>query len=54
MGENMICVSLKDYQNKCNAEAELEVVKRYLAANMKYGSYDELRVILGMEVQGDA
>lgn len=54
MDKNMICVSLEDYQNKCKTEAELEVVKRYLTANAKYGSYDDLRVILGMEVQHDA
>lgn len=49
MGENMIYVPLEDYQNKCKAEAELDVVKRYLDANKRFGSYDELRQILGME-----
>lgn len=54
MDENMIYVTLEDYQNKCKAEAELDVVKRYLVANAKYGSYDDLRIILGMEVQSNA
>lgn len=53
MHENMIYVPLEDYQKKCKAEAELETVKRYLDAYKKYGSYDELRHMLGMEVQSD-
>lgn len=53
MNKNLIYVPLNDYQEKCKAEAELAVVKRYLKANEKYGLYDDLRQILGMEVQSN-
>ncbi len=53
MNDHMIYVSVCDYQKKCKAEAELEVVKRYLVANNQYGSFNDLRVILGMEKKDD-
>lgn len=53
MSGNMINVPLEDYQSKCRAEAELEIVKRYLVVNSQYDIYKELRALLGMEVKCD-
>lgn len=53
MDKNMIYVTLEDYQNKCKAEAMIEIAKRYLEANAKYSSYNDLRMILGMEVNSN-
>ena len=47
MHENMIYVPLEDYQKKCKAEAEFEMVNRYLDSCKKYGSYDELMALKG-------
>ena len=49
----MIYVPLEDFEEKCKAQAELIIVKRYLEANNKYGSFDELRQILGLENKND-
>lgn len=53
MDKNMIYVPLEDFEEKCNAQTELIVVKRYIEANNKYGSFDELSQILGMECKND-
>lgn len=50
MSEKMIYIPLEDFERKCSAENELKVVKRYLEANKMYGMFNELRVILGMEI----
>lgn len=47
--DNMIYVPLKDFEEKCKAQAELAIVKRYLEANDRYGALEELRLILGLE-----
>lgn len=47
MDEIMIAVPLEDYQNKCKAEATLEIVKRFVVTNDKYHSYGDLRALLG-------
>lgn len=47
MDEMMIAVPLEDYQNKCKAEATLEIVKRFVVTNDKYNSYGDLRALLG-------
>lgn len=49
MSENMIYVPLEDFERKCNAESELNVVKRYLVGNRGYSLLDDLRTLLGME-----
>lgn len=53
MCKSMIYVPLEDFEEKCKAQAELDIVKRYLEANNKYGSFDELRQILGLENKND-
>lgn len=53
MCKNMIYVPLEDFEEKCKAQAELDIMKRYLEANNKYGSFDEFRQILGMEFKND-
>lgn len=51
--DNMIYVPLEDFEEKCKAQAELVVVKRYLEANDRYGVLEELRRILGLENKND-
>lgn len=51
MSENMVYVPLEDFERKCKAENELEVVKRYVEANRVYNIFNDLGVILGMEMK---